>query len=104
MSVRTETVFQLESDSGGFFCTVLTAFIQEDLFVNEESSFWQSDDQTQRDLKPASQLEEASLNQCQLIAQNWCSAYAQLTLVIRFLCNIVDTRALIGPCSHVTLR
>ena len=23
---------------------------------------------------------------------------------IRFLCNVIDTRALIGPCSHVTSR
>ena len=60
-------------------------------------------DQTQVDSKPAGQPEQASLNQCQLIAQNWCSAHAQLMVEIRFLCNVIDTRAMIGPCSHVTL-
>ena len=60
------------------------------------------DDQMQVDLKPAGQPEQASLNQCQLIAQNWCSAHAKLMLASRFLCNVIDTRALIGPCSHVT--
>ena len=42
------------------------------------------DEHTQVDLKPASQPERASLNQRQLIAQNWCSAYVQLMLAIRF--------------------
>ena len=32
------------------------------------------DDQKKVDLKPAGQPEHASLNQCQLIAQYWCSA------------------------------
>ena len=62
------------------------------------------DDQTQVDLKPAGQPEQASVNLCQLIAQNWCSVHAQLMLAIQFLCNLIDTRALIGPCSHVSLR
>ena len=62
------------------------------------------DDQTQVDLKPAGQPEQASLNQCQLIAHNWCSVHAKPMLAIRFLCNVCDTRALIGPCSHVTSR
>ena len=62
------------------------------------------DDQTQVDLKPAGQPEQANFNQCQLIAQNWCTAHAQLMLAIRFLCNVIDMRALIGPCSHVTSR
>ena len=53
------------------------------------------DDQTQVDSKPAGQPEQASLNQCQLIAQNWCSAHAQLMVEIRFLWNAIDTRALI---------
>ena len=56
-----------------------------------------TDDQKQVYLKPAGQPEQASLNQCQLIAQNWCVAHAQLKLEIRFLCNVTDTRALIGP-------
>ena len=33
------------------------------------------DDQTQVDSKPAGQPEQVSLNQCQLIAQNWCSVH-----------------------------
>ena len=57
------------------------------------------DDQTKEDLKPAGQPEQASLNQCQLIAQNWCSAHAQLMVEIRFFCNVLDMRALLGPCS-----
>ena len=60
------------------------------------------DDLTQVDLKPAGQPEQASLNQCQLIAQNWCSAHALLMVEIRFLCYVIDTRTVIGPCSHVT--
>ena len=59
------------------------------------------DDQTQVDSKPASQPEHASLNQCQLIAAN---RHPQLVVEIRFLCNVIDARALIGPCSHVTSR
>ena len=65
------------------------------------------DDQTQVDSKPAGQPEHASLNQCQLIAANrpklvlWAT---QLVVEIRFLCNVIDARALIGPCSHVTSR
>ena len=66
------------------------------------------DDQTQVDSKPAGQPEYASLNQCQLIAanlgQNWCSGQPQLVVEIRFLSNVIDARALIGPCSHVTSR
>ena len=45
-------------------------------------------------MKPASHPEQASPNQCQLIAQNVCTAHAQLLLSIRFLCNVNDTR---GP-------
>ena len=64
------------------------------------------DDQTQVDLKPAGQPEHASLNQCQLITangcQNWFSGHPQLVVEIRFLCNVIDAGALIGPCSHVT--
>ena len=60
------------------------------------------DDQTQVDSKPVGQPEHASLNQCQLIAPNRCSGHPQLVVEIRFLCNVIDTRALIGPCSHVT--
>ena len=66
------------------------------------------DDQTQVDSKPAGQLEHASLNHCQLIAANrpkeLCSGHPQLVVEIRFLRNVIDARALIGPCSHVTLR
>ena len=62
------------------------------------------DDQTQVDSKPAGQPEQASLNQCQLIVQNWCSEHPQLTMEIRYFCYVIDTRALIGPCSHVALR
>ena len=62
------------------------------------------DYQTQVDMKQAGQPEQASLNQCQIIAQNSCSAHAQLMLAIRFLCNVNDIRVLIGPCSHVTSR
>ena len=62
------------------------------------------DDKTQVDWKPDGQPEQASLNQYQPIAQNWCSMHAQLMLAMRFLCNVNDTRALRGPCSHVTLR
>ena len=66
------------------------------------------DDQTQGDSKPAGQPEHASLNQCQLIAANrqinWCSGQPQLVVEIRFLSNVIDARALIGPCSHVTSR
>ena len=63
------------------------------------------DDQTQVDSKPAGQPEHANLNQCQLIAAN------RLKLMLcappagggdKFLCNEIDARALIGPCSHVT--
>ena len=60
------------------------------------------DDQTQVDSKPAGQPEHASLNQCQLIAANRCSGHPQLVVEIGFLCNVIDTRALIGPCSNVT--
>ena len=62
------------------------------------------DDQTQVDSKPADQPEHASLNKCQLIAANWCSGHPQLVVEIRFLCNVIDARALIGPCSYVTSR
>ena len=66
------------------------------------------DDQTQVDSKPAGQPEHASHNQCQLIAtngcQNWCSGHPQLVVEIRYLCNVIDAGALIGPCSHVTSR
>ena len=66
------------------------------------------DDQTQVDSKPAGQPEHASLNQCQLIAANrrynWCSGHPQLVVEIWFLSNVIDARALIGPCSHVTSR
>ena len=34
-------------------------------------------------------------------ALEWCSAHAQLMLAIRFLCNEINTRDLIGPCSHL---
>ena len=55
-------------------------------------------------MKPAGQPEQASLNQCQRIAQNLCSSHAELMLAIGFLCNINDTRALISPCSHADAR
>ena len=42
-------------------------------------------------MKPAGQPEQASLNQCQQIAQNLCSAHAELMLAIGSLCNINDT-------------
>ena len=64
-------------------------------------------DQTQVDSKPVGQPEHASLNQCQLIAANrpkLCSGHPQLVVEIRFLSNVIDARALIGPCSHVTSR
>ena len=53
--------------------------------------------------KPAGQPEHASLNQCQLIVANRCSGHPQQVVEIRFLCNVIDAGALIGPCSHVTL-
>ena len=65
------------------------------------------DDQTQVDSKPAGQPEHASLNQGQLIAAYrpelvlWAP---QLVVEIRFLSNVIDARALIGPSSHVTSR
>ena len=31
-------------------------------------------------------------------------AHPRLMVEKRFLCNVIDTRTLIGPCSHVTLR
>ena len=62
------------------------------------------DDQTQVDSKPVDQPEHASPNQCHLIAANWCSGHPQQVVEIRFLCNVIDARALIGPCSHVTSR
>ena len=62
------------------------------------------DYQSQVDSKPASQPEQASLNQCHLIAQNRCSPQAQLKEEIRFLCNVINTRDLVGSCSHVALR
>ena len=52
--------------------------------------------------KPAGQPEHASLNQCQVIVANRCSGHPQQVVEIRFLCNVIDARALIGPCSHVT--
>ena len=55
----------------------------------------------------AGQPEQASLNQCQLVAQNWCSAHTQLMVEIRFLCYVFDTRALTAwsfVSSHVTSR
>ena len=61
--------------------------------------YYELDDQT-----PVGQPEQASLNQGQLIARNWCSAHAQLLLAISFLCNVIDTGARIGPCCHVTSR
>ena len=63
------------------------------------------DDQTQVDSKPAGQPEHASLNQCQLIAVNrpfGALGTPQMVVEIRFLSNVFDARALIGPCSHVT--
>ena len=48
------------------------------------------DYQTQVDMKQAGQPEQASLNQCQIIAQNLCSAHAQLMLAIMFLCKVND--------------
>ena len=56
----------------------------------------------QVDMKPVVQPEQASLNLCQLIAPNPCPAHAQLMQVIKLLCNVNGTWALIGPCSHVT--
>ena len=38
-----------------------------------------------------------------ILAQNWFYVHAQLMLAIRFLSYVIDTRALIGPCHHVTL-
>ena len=67
-----------------------------------------SDDQTQVNSKPAGQPEHASLNQCQLIAANrpklvlWTPPAGGGD--IRFLGNVIDARALISPCSHVTSR
>ena len=52
--------------------------------------------------KPAGQPEHASLKQCQLIVANRCSGHPQQVVEIRFLCNVIDAGALIGPCSHVT--
>ena len=52
--------------------------------------------------KPAGQPEHASLNQCQLIVANRCSGHPQQVVEIKFLCNVIDAGALIGPCSHVT--
>ena len=65
------------------------------------------DDQTQVDSKPAGRPEHASLNQCQLIAADGPKSVLwapQLVVEIRFLCNEIDARALIGPCSQVTSR
>ena len=65
------------------------------------------DDQTQVDSKPFGQPEHACLNQCQLIAANrpklvlWAPPAGGGD--IRFLSNVIDARALIGPCSHGTL-
>ena len=58
---------------------------------------------TQVDVKPAGQSGQASLNQCQLIAQNWCSSHSKLMLAVRFLYNVIDMGALIDPCFHVTM-
>ena len=66
--------------------------------------YYELDDQTLVDLKPVGQPEQASLNQGQLIARNWCSAHTQPLLAISFLCNVIDTGAWIGPSSHVTSR
>ena len=52
--------------------------------------------------KLAGQPEHASLNQCQLIVANRCSGHPQQVVEIRFLSNVIDAGALIGPCSHVT--
>ena len=64
------------------------------------------DDQTQVDSKPAGQPEHASLNQCQLIAANRpkliSSGHPQLVVEIRFLCNVIDARALIGCCDALS--
>ena len=60
------------------------------------------EDQTQMEWKPAGQPEHASLNQCQLIVANRRSGHPQQVVEIRFLCNVIDAGALIGPCSHVT--
>ena len=54
--------------------------------------------------KPAGQPEHASLNQRQQIGPLYPKIGAQLMVEIRFLFNQIDTRALIGPCSHVTSR
>ena len=48
-------------------------------------------------MKPAGHPEQASLNQCQLIAQNLYTAHAQLMLAIRFLCNVNDTWLVFVP-------
>ena len=69
-----------------------------EIFLDDQTQ----DDQTQVDSKPAGQPEHASLNQCQLLAADRCSGHPKLAVEIRFLCNVIDTRALIGPCSHVT--
>ena len=66
------------------------------------------DDQPQMDSKPAGQPEHASLNQCLLITSNRPEVGAlgtpQQVVEIRFLSNVIDARALIGPCSNVTMR
>ena len=68
------------------------------------------DDQPQVDSKPAGQPKQGSLNQCQQIAANSPQfvLYACPTdcgdKLIRFLCNVIDTRARIGPWSNVTSR
>ena len=52
------------------------------LWTKEPLALKGLDDQTQVDSIPTGQPEQASLNQCQLIAKNWCSAHAQLMVEI----------------------
>ena len=66
------------------------------------SFFGQSLEDQHMEWKPVGQPEHASLNQCQLIVANRCSGHPQQVVEIRFLCNVIDAGALIGPCSHVT--
>ena len=96
MLTQEETLLQISTCSGKL--SIKTVFIGNDykkvVYLNLEDQHME--------WKPAGQPEHASLKQCQLIVANRCSGHPQQVVEIRFLCNVIDAGALIGPCSHVT--
>ena len=80
------------------------------VYCDSESQFMHLtlDDQTQVDLKSAGQPEQAQPTAMSINSPNLVLCACPLDggdqASPRFLCNVIDMRALIGPCSHVTSR